>query len=285
MKARARIVTALFILALAIGGGSPSGLAETKQVPPLDIDSAIEGEEREEIIRIMLQILTPEERKNVHIIYVTNDGRVLTNKIHVKRQFRFLDRVGDNIYQDARGEVYIVPEPEQALQQEGSRIFTPRCRDNEGPYRRVHTKPGFGSVKAVRVHLPGAESIRVIPGSETPFIMLGGWGKNGHGAVEGGLQYSPTFNDWALFLLVQGRVPIPDLPGFRFAANQDVQLTFSGLSVKPGVRAGVGASPRRRGDHPLGYRDRPAAWVGVELQQGRHGPEAYHQYCPGQAGF
>ncbi len=232
---------AIGIVAVIIGLFGLQVAGAQNQPNDLDIDPAIQGEERRVIAQVM-RGLPHEYWRDTDILYVTADQRVFSNRLRLKREFRFLAPVGDRIFQDSRGDIIVTPGPERVTRgqlQPGILAVTPTCDGTTGPYRRVHTVPGKGQVKAYQLYLPGPSAIWVAqPGNETPYVLLGGWGKNA-GAVEGGFQYSSTYANWTLMLFVEGRAPIPD-PNPRFRVDQTVQLTFGAASVNQAYVAASG---------------------------------------------
>jgi hypothetical protein len=101
--------------------------------------------------------------------------------------------------------------------------YTPSTYAGTGPYRRVYGVTEYSFMSA-SVYLPSVPAIS-LTGSDTPYIYTGGWGTNGDTAVDAGFQYSPTYNDWSLFLSVSGGQDLSsNLP--RFEAGQTVFLQF-----------------------------------------------------------
>ncbi len=106
--------------------------------------------------------------------------------------------------------------------------FIPPTYPGTGPYRRVFSNSDYSYMSAM-VYLPGGSSIS-LQGSDTPYVYTGGWGagtgpSHPGAAVDAGFQYSPTFNDWSLFLNVAGGGSASD-SGPRFKAGQAVELQF-----------------------------------------------------------
>jgi len=104
------------------------------------------------------------------------------------------------------------------------------CGGSTGPYRRVWSQPGFSWMTAT-IFLPSKNAappdIAIGAGEtgDTPFVYTGGWGTGGQ-AVDAGFQYSPTFDNWALFLKFQGKPEKVANPDTRFVGGNPVQLTF-----------------------------------------------------------
>lgn len=118
--------------------------------------------------------------------------------------------------------------------------YVPPPFPGTGPYRRVYSDTG-ASYLSVSVFLPGAAQVSM-NGSDTAYVYVGGWGANGAGAVDAGFQYSPTFNNWALFAagVGVGRINY-GTSATRMAANQTVRLSFgvtqAGTNVNLTVQA------------------------------------------------
>jgi hypothetical protein len=102
--------------------------------------------------------------------------------------------------------------------------YTPSTYAGTGPYRRVYGKTEYSFMSA-NVYLPSKSGIS-LTGSDTPYIYTGGWGTGGAAAVDAGFQYSPTYNDWSLFLNVSGGQSLSSDPLPRFKAGQTVLLQF-----------------------------------------------------------
>ena len=101
--------------------------------------------------------------------------------------------------------------------------YTPPTYPGTGPYRRVYGQTQYSYMSA-NVYLPSTPAIS-LKGSDTPYIYSGGWGTGGAAAVDAGFQYSPTYNDWSLFLSVSGGQSLSSsLP--RFEAGQTMTLQF-----------------------------------------------------------
>jgi hypothetical protein len=75
----------------------------------------------------------------------------------------------------------------------------------------------------------GTSTIRIANQNNTvAFAFLGGNGTNGW-AIDAGLQYGPTYRDWALFLRTQGgalKTQGPGLEAERFAPEQRIEVEF-----------------------------------------------------------
>jgi hypothetical protein len=101
--------------------------------------------------------------------------------------------------------------------------YSPPVFTGTGAYRRVYSHSNYSRMSSY-LTLPGASSISMHPG-DTAFVYVGGWGANGKGAVDAGFQYSPTYNNWSLFMSAAGVGRVDD-PGPRFSASQSVFLKF-----------------------------------------------------------
>jgi hypothetical protein len=109
--------------------------------------------------------------------------------------------------------------------------YIPSEYTGTGTYRRVYSHSGYSRMSSY-VTLPGSSSISMHTG-DTAYVYMGGWGTNGQGAVDAGFQYSPTNNNWSLFMSAAGVGRVDD-PGTRFSASQSVFLKF--LVVQQGSR-------------------------------------------------
>jgi hypothetical protein len=70
--------------------------------------------------------------------------------------------------------------------------------------------------------------VTVASSGDTPYIYMGGWGDlAGDGAFDAGLQYSPTFHNWALFEKGCGYGQTGPTNGDRFASNETISLSFA----------------------------------------------------------
>ena len=106
--------------------------------------------------------------------------------------------------------------------------YVPPVYKGTGPYRRVYADTGYAYMSA-EVYLPSAPAIRTT-GSDTPYVYTGGWGANGDNATDAGFQYSPTYNDWSLFISVSGVGGYLGYNGPRLEAGQAVSLQFDAVS-------------------------------------------------------
>jgi hypothetical protein len=102
--------------------------------------------------------------------------------------------------------------------------YIPPVFPGTGPYHRVYSDSAYSYMSA-NVYLPGSSQIHLV-GSDTPYVYTGGWGLNGAGAVDAGFQYSPTYNNWALFAGGAGYSQQGAGPD-RFSASQTVSLSFA----------------------------------------------------------
>ena len=109
------------------------------------------------------------------------------------------------------------------LASRASADYIPPVFPGTGAYRRVYSASDYSYMSA-SVYLPGSSQVRM-NGKDTAYVYTGGWGVNGLGAVDAGLQYSPTFNDWSLFASGVG-VGRKDYSGPRLTANETITLQF-----------------------------------------------------------
>ena len=110
--------------------------------------------------------------------------------------------------------------------------YIPPVFPGTGAYQRVYSDSHYSYMSAT-VFLPGSSQVHMV-GTDTPYVYTGGWGLNGAGAVDAGFQYSPTFNNWALFARGAGFSQQGATPD-RFSASQAVTLSFA-------VVAGTGST-------------------------------------------
>lgn len=106
----------------------------------------------------------------------------------------------------------------------GGDEYWPTTYPGTGAYRRVYSHAQYSYVSA-QIYLPGGAEVSMV-GSDTPYVYTGGWGDNGQTAVDAGFQYSPKFNNWALFLKAEGIAGAGDV-GPRFKADQTVTIAFA----------------------------------------------------------
>ncbi len=262
-KAVVRAVIVLLV-GLPLGSGGAVGFAQSEDLV-LNIDPLVQGEDRAVITRVLME-LPPHVRQYVRqhvdrryadLLYFDANGKIYSNRLRVKQDFRPVQIVGDGLYQDPyTGQVFAapprVPRPTSyrsqllSLLPHASGLFafaavTVSCKDDgTGPYRAIFTKPDYGWVDA-QIALPGNDTIRIPsppnPTGDTGYVFEGGLTSGGD--VDAGVFFNPALdsNNWALFYMRQGDPKpvifppgIPD-PTSRFKANQTIGLVFSTLSV------------------------------------------------------
>ena len=147
-----------------------------------------------------------------------------------------------NIYVDERGSKAFFPttapdpEPELSPTWLYDHFYT-ECRGDKGAYRRMFTKEGGVGISTRYTYIRtvfgvrggSTSTIRIANrDNTTAFAFLGGNGTNGW-AMDAGLQYGSTYEDWALFLRTQGGVVSSQGRGQeaeRFAPDQRIEVEF-----------------------------------------------------------
>ncbi|AET60303.1 hypothetical protein HPL003_17795 [Paenibacillus terrae HPL-003] len=205
------------------------------------------------VLSKLMNSLDPKDRENV--TYIDETGKVLVNKESLRKEVIRLEPVSQdtykdskssllsvtqNTYKDTTGQLYtfpvLQPKPDcivgnnptpTPMDFSTNSASFPVCRDlRNGAYRGVYAHMGFAWA-TTRIHLPSRKEIYENPSKytgSTGFVYMGGWG-NTNNAVDAGLQHSPKYNDWAPFLLIEGRgAPITYTP--RFEGDQDIQMKF-----------------------------------------------------------
>lgn len=189
----------------------------------------------------------PEHARDGVVTYITEDDKVYGNMPAADAVDVFDPTTEPDIYVDDGGEEEIFPESESAPIGElaptdfaGNDYFYTECRGGQGAYRRMLTKEGgqpsgprgsptrYGYISTL-FNLEGSttSTIRINnPDKDVAFAFLGGNGTNGF-AVDAGMQYSPVYRNWALFIRTQGgAVRSQTDPAYRFAPNQQIAVEF-----------------------------------------------------------
>ncbi|MET4560125.1 YrpD family protein [Lysinibacillus parviboronicapiens] len=92
-----------------------------------------------------------------------------------------------------------------------------------GPYRKVLSNSGY-SWMSTNVYIPGGNDVSYGNSTDTGYIYLGG--HSGSVEVDAGLQHSPTLDNWAPFISVNGTRPSSGTSTTRFKSGQTVFMKF-----------------------------------------------------------
>jgi hypothetical protein len=172
--------------------------------------------------------LAAEDRKNV--VLLDGDGVVYASSPDLTLELQTPTAMGGNLMRSDEGHLFAAPAlPPPGLRARGGDLYGISKDRKTGPYHGVYAKPGYAYEEAI-VHLssstlmPPDIEVDTARQEDTPFVYMGGEGAHG-GAVDAGFQYSPTHDNWSLFVAAEGFGYIGD-PGTRFKSDQDVRLKF-----------------------------------------------------------
>lgn len=198
-----------FIVVNSIG----VALADDDTADSLKISSEITGEKRMVIADIMSS-LDVEDRENV--IYFSDKGKVYANKPELKEGIMKWHNIKGNLYKNSDGKLKAFPSDKNTTT---NKILK---KDNDGGhYRRVTSKRGYSWTTSY-VHLAGGREVSEEEG-DTAYVYTGG-NSDANIEIDAGLQHSPKHDDWAFYLLVEGKEPYTDIP--RFKSKQNVFMKF-----------------------------------------------------------
>jgi hypothetical protein len=146
----------------------------------------------------------------------------------------------ENQFVDDHGHLFtgppILPKPDPGI----GGAPDPKQFHDTGPYRRVNSKFGYSFVRGT-IYLP-CHPAQLSP-DETGMIYTGGFGVGRDGAaVDAGFQYSPTYDNYALFLKIDRPAAYPT-DTRRLRCNQPVAIDFGPYTAGSLTVRATGATP------------------------------------------
>jgi hypothetical protein len=238
-------LASLALILIACGPSSPPAIKTPYSLGDVSnyIDANIQGKERQAIIDVLPYV---DEKYRENIVISSIDGNTYVNKDSLRSKTRKYTSVslGNNVYKFLEtGEIYYGPSSSTSPSSLVSQAINCSNGQGTGPYYRATSRAGPGNsslrywtFSRAQVELPTSITLSstIVNGkkvySETPFIMLGGWGK-GVNAVDAGLQYNPGTDNsigqgtWSVFNNDKSG-PIR----FKRSENSSINLSFFVLS-------------------------------------------------------
>ncbi len=205
------------LLALLIWGCGSSPNIEQETV--ISIDTDLVGDDRRTLANFMK--LIPEEHRD-NVFYVTEDNRILTNKVSLQNSLSIGQQISANTFRDQFGRLFTSNLPDTDQNTLSTQALTPfSCTSTTGAYRRISAKTGYSyanmglRLPTKRLEIPYTDTwinysyenfVEIAdPNKETAYFILGG--RTSAGAdVDAYLQYNPSANDWTQGIRFNGKV-------------------------------------------------------------------------------